>query len=316
MAQARARAQSCRRHPARNRAPAATECGNAASQQQRRREERPPAYAAAPISAPTIAVFLVAVPAAARASFRRHRCLFAIVRLGEGLSLTGRLSEPAMDRAVEALAVWCRQAADAGAWQGPRLIATEAWPLGRKRRRLHRPGCASGQGLDLEIHRPSDRSAAGGVRLRLAGGTARHEAWCCSTSAAARPRSRSFGSDARFSVGHGFANNIAAWTSLPGRRGWSLRPSAMVGATSRRRSSRPWWADVGAMLAGFRGPQPAEWKSSMAAGSTCLAPPARLTTLRRRPSRARPLRPRRVDGLWMDRANVDAMIERRARLVL
>ena len=79
-------------------------------------EERPPAYAALDLGTNNCRL-LVAVPAR-RGQFRVIDAFSRIVRLGEGLSLTGRLSEPAMDRAVEALAVLCRQAADAARGKG------------------------------------------------------------------------------------------------------------------------------------------------------------------------------------------------------
>jgi len=57
--------------------------------------------------------------------FRVVDAFSRIVRLGEGLSRTGRLSEAAMDRAIEALKV-CRGKLDARPIRRMRLIATEA----------------------------------------------------------------------------------------------------------------------------------------------------------------------------------------------
>ena len=57
--------------------------------------------------------------------FRVVDAFSRIVRLGEGLSRTGRLSDAAMDRAVEALKV-CRDKLEARSIRRMRLIATEA----------------------------------------------------------------------------------------------------------------------------------------------------------------------------------------------
>ncbi|MEQ8401078.1 MAG: Ppx/GppA phosphatase family protein [Roseitalea porphyridii] len=67
---------------------------------------------------------LVAVPARPGA-FRVVDAFSRIVRLGEGLGASGRLSDAAMDRAVEALAV-CRDKLIARPVERTRLIATEA----------------------------------------------------------------------------------------------------------------------------------------------------------------------------------------------
>lgn len=57
--------------------------------------------------------------------FRVLDAFSRIVRLGEGLSATGRLSEPAMDRAIGALAV-CAEKIGAARVRAARYIATEA----------------------------------------------------------------------------------------------------------------------------------------------------------------------------------------------
>jgi exopolyphosphatase/guanosine-5'-triphosphate,3'-diphosphate pyrophosphatase len=58
-------------------------------------------------------------------SFRVVDAFSRIVRLGEGVSMTGRLSDAAMDRAVEALRI-CRAKLDARGVERARLVATEA----------------------------------------------------------------------------------------------------------------------------------------------------------------------------------------------
>ncbi|MCP1335618.1 Ppx/GppA phosphatase family protein [Futiania mangrovi] len=61
-------------------------------------------------------------------TFRVIDAFSRIVRLGEGLAATGRLSEAAMDRAVEALAICADKMARQGVTRG-RAIATEACRL-------------------------------------------------------------------------------------------------------------------------------------------------------------------------------------------
>ena len=113
---------------------------------------------------------LVAVPTRP-GQFRVIDAFSRIVRLGEGLSASGRLGQPAMDRAVEALKI-CADKLRSRADPALRLIATEA--------------CRSAENGDEFLdrvktrdrarardHRPRDRGAAGGLGLRLAG-RARH----------------------------------------------------------------------------------------------------------------------------------------------
>ena len=263
-------------------------------------EERPPAYAALDLGTNNCRL-LVAVPAR-RGQFRVIDAFSRIVRLGEGLSLTGRLSEPAMDRAVEALAV-CAAKLQTRRVAKARLIATEACRsaengvafIDRVRERT---------GLDLEI---IDRQTE--ARLAVSG--------CGSL----------VDSDTRgvvlFDIGGGsseialvdltrdrsarLANNIAAWTSLPvgvvslaeRHGGRDVTPAVFEAMV----------ADVGAMLAGFAALNPL---SEIINGGRfhLLGTSGTVTTLAGVHLELARYDRRRVDGLWMDRANVDAMIER------
>ena len=108
------------------------------------------------------------------------------MRLGEGLSQTGRLSEAAIERTLEALRI-CRDKMVARGVTRARLIATEACRaaengaefLDEVRERL---------GLQLEIvDRETEASLAVAGCGELA--DARPSRSCCSTSAAARRRS-------------------------------------------------------------------------------------------------------------------------------
>ena len=109
---------------------------------------------------------LVAVPTRP-GQFRVIDAFSRIVRLGEGLSSSGRLGKPAMDRAVEALKICADKLATRSVLRS-RLIATEAC----------RSAENGGEFLDRvksrdrarsRDHRPRDRGAARRFRLRLAG---------------------------------------------------------------------------------------------------------------------------------------------------
>ncbi len=113
---------------------------------------------------------LVAVPTR-HGQFRVIDAFSRIVRLGEGLTANGRLGQPAMDRAIEALKI-CGDKLRNRKIRKARLIATEACRAADNGveflERVERE-----TGLKLEIIDRRDRGAAGGIRLRLAG-RARH----------------------------------------------------------------------------------------------------------------------------------------------
>ncbi len=91
---------------------------------------------------------LVATPQQ-RGRFRVVDGFSRIVRLGEGLSQTGRLSDLAMDRAIEALKV-CAEKLQAKTIAGQRLIATEACRQAENGEEfLHR--VKEETGIDLEV---------------------------------------------------------------------------------------------------------------------------------------------------------------------
>lgn len=277
------------------RSPTATQRSPAAME-----EERPPAYAALDLGTNNCRL-LVAVPTR-RGQFRVIDAFSRIVRLGEGLSLSGRLSDEAMDRAVEALAV-CAAKLQTRRVTKARLIATEACRsaengaafIERVRERT---------GLELEIiDRQTearlavsgcgslvDRETQGVVLFDIGGGSSEIALVDLTRDRSAR-----------------LANNIAAWTSLPvgvvslaerhgGRHVTPAIFEAMV-------------ADVGEMLAGFAAVNPA---SEIIQGGRfhLLGTSGTVTTLAGVHLELARYDRRQVDGLWMDRANVDAMIER------
>lgn len=174
----------------------------------RREREAPTAYAALDLGTNNCRL-LVAVPTKPW-SFRVVDAFSRIVRLGEGLSSSGRLSDEAMDRAVGALAV-CRDKLTARPIGRTRLIATEACRAAENGAEfLDR--VRDETGLKLEI---VDRETE--ARLAVAG---------CGSLV-----DRSARSTVLFDIGGGsseiavidlphagrrnLSDNIVAWTSLP-----------------------------------------------------------------------------------------------------
>ena len=128
-----------------------------------------------------------------------------IVRLGERLAQTGRLSDDAMDRTIEAL----RVCANKLRWRNVkrvRLVATEACRMAGQRSRIHRPG-EDGDRPWPRNHRPRDRSGSRRRRRRAAGRPRRPRRHWSSTSAAARPKSCGC-------KRNGLRFETVAWTSL------------------------------------------------------------------------------------------------------
>jgi exopolyphosphatase/guanosine-5'-triphosphate,3'-diphosphate pyrophosphatase len=96
--------------------------GAAASRRAPRGAGRAPAYAALDLGTNNCRL-LIATPAGA--GFRVIDAYSRVVRLGEGLEATGRLSEAAMDRAVAALAV-CADKVNRREVAGLKAVATQA----------------------------------------------------------------------------------------------------------------------------------------------------------------------------------------------
>ena len=95
--------------------------------------------------------------------FRVIDAFSRVVRLGERVDVTGRLSEPAMARSVAALKVCAAKIERRGVGRA-RAVATEACRPCRQFSGLPRPGARGGTGLDLEVI-----SADEEARLSLAG---------------------------------------------------------------------------------------------------------------------------------------------------
>ena len=120
-------------------------------------------------------------------SFRVVDAFSRIIRLGEGVSASGRISDAAISRAVEALGI-CRDKMTNRGVTRARLIATEACRTAAERRRVPRPHRRGGRARARD-HRPRDRGRAGRHRLHAAVRSGGRRGRSCSTSAAAPPSS-------------------------------------------------------------------------------------------------------------------------------
>lgn len=234
--------------------------------------------------------------------FRVVDAFSRIVRLGEGLGASGRLSEDAMDRAVEALRV-CAAKLEARRIRRMRLIATEACrAAGNGEAFLER--VTRETGLKLEI---IDRETE--ARLAVSG---------CASLVEAETRSVVL-----FDIGGGsseiavirlgrhrdharLANNITHWTSLP----------VGVVTLSERHGGRDvtpavfdsMVEEVAAMLARFDCPPvPGAESGEIPEDFHLLGTSGTVTTLAGVHLGLSRYDRRRVDGVWLSDAEVSAM---------
>lgn len=242
---------------------------------------------------------LVAVPTRP-GQFRVIDAFSRIVRLGEGLSASGQLGRPAMDRAVEALKI-CADKLRSRHVRRARLIATEACrAAGNGSEFLERVEAEAGLSLEIIDRKTEARLAVSGcgslverdtdgvVLFDIGGGSS--EIALIDVSNRRTPR---------------LANHIVSWTSLP------------VGVVSLAerfggRDVTPAMFDVmveevSGMLDRFEG---RTRLSHLADGSRfhLLGTSGTVTTLAGVHLGLERYDRRRVDGLWMDNAQVDAMI--------
>ncbi len=244
---------------------------------------------------------LVAVPGRP-GQFRVVDAFSRIVRLGEGLTASGRLSDAAMDRAVEALKI-CADKLRSRKVRRARLIATEACRSAANGVEfLERVETEAGLKLEIIDRQTEARLAVSGcgslverdtdgvVLFDIGGGSS--EIALIDLSKQRSPR---------------LANHIVSWTSLPvgvvslaerfgGRHVTPEIFDAMV-------------ADVTAMLSVFEG---RDRINHLMEGSRfhLLGTSGTVTTLAGVHLGLERYDRRRVDGLWMDNASVDRMIEK------
>tara|TARA_R110002051_G_scaffold311674_1_gene385810 strand:+ start:1115 stop:2728 length:1614 start_codon:yes stop_codon:yes gene_type:complete len=235
--------------------------------------------------------------------FRVVDAFSRIVRLGEGLDATGRLSDDAMDRAVEALKV-CAGKLKNRPVRRHRLIATEACRQARNGAEfLERVEAETGLKLEV-VTRETE------ARLAVAG---------CSSLVG-----RDTDGVVLFDIGGGsseiamidltenrtnrLANHIKAWTSLPvgvvtlsERHGGCLVTPAVFAAMVE---------EVDAMLAGFTPPALPAFSGLGGRRIHLLGTSGTVTTLAGLHLELPRYDRRKVDGLWLSNGEVDLMLDR------
>jgi exopolyphosphatase/guanosine-5'-triphosphate,3'-diphosphate pyrophosphatase len=244
---------------------------------------------------------LVAIPTRP-GQFRVIDAFSRIVRLGEGLTANGRLSEQAMDRAVEALGV-CAEKLRSREVRSARLIATEAC-RSAENGAAFLARVAGETGLTLEIiDRETEarlavsgcgslveRDTHGVVLFDIGGGSS--EIALIDVSGRRSPR---------------LANHIVSWTSLP--VGVVSLAERFGGRHVSREVFEAMVAEVGALLEMFEG---RNRLAHLARGERfhLLGTSGTVTTLAGLHLGLARYDRRRVDGLWMDDLDVERMIDR------
>ncbi|TPN38791.1 Ppx/GppA family phosphatase [Mesorhizobium sp. B2-3-3] len=244
---------------------------------------------------------LVAVPTR-HGQFRVIDAFSRIVRLGEGLTANGRLSQPAMDRAVEALKI-CGDKLRSRKIRKARLIATEACRSAANGVEfLERVEREAGVKLEIIDRQTEARLAVSGcgslverdtqgvVLFDIGGGSS--EIALIDLTGRRSPR---------------LANHIVSWTSLP--VGVVSLAERFGGRTVTREIFTAMVDDVAGRLAAFDG---RDRLSHLKASPNfhLLGTSGTVTTLAGVHLDLERYDRRRVDGLWMDRDSVDRMVDR------
>ncbi|TIL30308.1 MAG: Ppx/GppA family phosphatase, partial [Mesorhizobium sp.] len=244
---------------------------------------------------------LVAVPTR-HGQFRVIDAFSRIVRLGEGLTANGRLGQPAMDRAVEALKI-CGDKLRNRKIRKARLIATEACRTAANCAEfLDRVEREAGLKLEI-IDRQTearlavsgcgslvDRDTQGVVLFDIGGGSS--EIALIDLTGHRSPR---------------LANHIVSWTSLP--VGVVSLAERFGGRAVTREIFAAMVEDVAVRLHAFDG---RDRLSHVLASPKfhLLGTSGTVTTLAGVHLDLDRYDRRRVDGLWMDRDSVDRMVEK------
>lgn len=245
---------------------------------------------------------LVAIPTR-YGQFRVIDAFSRIVRLGEGLSASGRLSEAAMDRAVEALKV-CGDKLRSRNVRRARLIATEACRSAENGAEfLERVEREAGLKLEIIDRQTEARLAVSGcgslverdtqgvVLFDIGGGSS--EIALIDLSAGRRSQH--------------LASHIVSWTSLP--VGVVSLAERFGGRTVTRDSFAAMVDDVAGRLSAFEGRNRLNHVLE-SPRFHLLGTSGTVTTLAGVHLDLPRYDRRRVDGLWMDRSNVDRMVEK------
>lgn len=243
---------------------------------------------------------LIATPSG-RGRFRVVDAFSRIVRLGEGLTASGRLGEAAMDRAVEALAI-CAEKLRARRIAGARLVATEACRSAANGTEfLQRVRRETGLSLEIIDRRTEARLAVSGcsslvtretdglVLFDIGGGSS--EIALIDLTRHRTPR---------------LSDHIVSWTSLP--TGVVSLAERFGGRHVTRESFEAMVAEVRSLLDCFDG----GGRLSHITGTGrfhLLGTSGTVTTLAGVHLGLKRYDRRRVDGLWLESSNVDRMIE-------
>ena len=244
---------------------------------------------------------LVAVPGRP-GQFRVIDAFSRIVRLGEGLTANGRLSDAAMDRAVEALKV-CGDKLRSRSIEKARLVATEACrSAGNGAEFLARVKTETGLTLEIIDRQTEARLAVSGcgslverdtegvVLFDIGGGSS--EIALIDVRGQRSPR---------------LASHIVAWTSLP--VGVVSLAEKFGGREVTRETFGAMIDHVKSLLDGFAGR--GRLDHLMNGGKFhLLGTSGTVTTLAGVHLDLERYDRRRVDGLWMDGVNVDRMVEK------
>lgn len=277
------------------------QAGNWRSKQQPHSDMREqPLYAALDLGTNNCRL-LIATPTRA-GHFRVVDAFSRIVRLGEGLSTSGKLSEAAMDRAIEALKVCSHKLANKQI-RSSRLIATEA--------------CRSAENGDLFLQRVRQET---GLALEVVD---RHTEARLAVSGCGTLIEGETEAVVLFDIGGGsseialidltqhrssrLAEHISAWTSLP--VGVVTLAEKFGGRNVTKQSFAAMVDHVAGLLDNF--PQ-RDKLGSLAQGSRfhLLGTSGTVTTLAGIHLGLERYDRRRVDGMWMDNADVTKMTDR------
>jgi exopolyphosphatase/guanosine-5'-triphosphate,3'-diphosphate pyrophosphatase len=244
---------------------------------------------------------LVAVPGRP-GQFRVIDAFSRIVRLGEGLAANGRLSEAAMDRAVDALKV-CGDKLRNRSIESARLVATEACRSAANGEEfLARVKAETGLTLEIIDRQTEARLAVSGcgslverdtegvVLFDIGGGSS--EIALIDVRGQRSPR---------------LASHIVAWTSLP--VGVVSLAEKFGGRDVTRETIDAMIGHVKSLLDGFA--ERSRLDHVMNGGSFhLLGTSGTVTTLAGVHLDLERYDRRRVDGLWMDGGSVDRMVEK------
>lgn len=243
---------------------------------------------------------LLAVPGRP-GQFRVIDAFSRIVRLGEGLSLSGRLGAGAMERAVDALRI-CAEKLESRHITRARLIATEACRAAHNGDEfLALVKAQTGLSLEVIDRRTEARLAVAGcsslvgretdgvVLFDIGGGSS--EIALIDMSRRRSPR---------------LANHIVSWTSLP--VGVVSLAERFGGRAVTRETYAAMVDYVGTLLGRFEGRNRID-HLLQSDRFHLLGTSGTVTTLAGVHLGLERYDRRKVDGLWMDRVNVDRMIE-------